>query len=255
MHSASLAIYALEGLRMKSPRHKAFTLIELLVVIPIIALLITILLPQMTRVKESARRIQCASNLHQFHVGVINHTVDYKGLYPDAKNDTGGYHTRFFSTPVHKFLLESAGGDDQIFLCPNQSPSIQQYLMPGATPPNGLGYRIGYLYLAGFDFSGWVNAPDNPVWQSPLNTSDDKPGMKILADFIYQPGVGVGNPTVGSHGPTGELKVGNGSTTTPQELGVEGGNVVLVDGAVRWQFMSEMNRHTTLPSGRASNFH
>lgn len=44
---------------------KGFTLIELLVVISIIALLLSILMPALTKVKEQARAVICSSNLHQ----------------------------------------------------------------------------------------------------------------------------------------------------------------------------------------------
>lgn len=64
-------------------RPGGFTLIELLVVVAVIALLIAILLPSLTRAKELARRSQCAANLHQLGCFVAVYMTDYNDkVYP-----------------------------------------------------------------------------------------------------------------------------------------------------------------------------
>ncbi|MGB0767158.1 MAG: type II secretion system protein [Phycisphaeraceae bacterium] len=66
---------------------KAFTLIELLVVISIIALLIAILLPALGAARDSARKIQCLSNVRQLNVAWQTFPVDNKGVLVNPSSD------------------------------------------------------------------------------------------------------------------------------------------------------------------------
>lgn len=63
-------------------RQRGFTLIELLVVIAIIALLISILLPSLSRARELAKRAVCASNLHGIGQAMYIYAQDDPGVFP-----------------------------------------------------------------------------------------------------------------------------------------------------------------------------
>jgi prepilin-type N-terminal cleavage/methylation domain-containing protein len=61
-----------------------FTLIELLVVVAIIAVLISILLPALSRARDMARRAVCLSNQRQIGIQMSGYSQEYNGFTPDA---------------------------------------------------------------------------------------------------------------------------------------------------------------------------
>src|SRR5262249_15621882 len=68
----------------RSAQAAAFTLIELLVVIAIIALLASMLLPAISRAKESGRTAYCKGNLRQLALGMLMYADENKDYLPWA---------------------------------------------------------------------------------------------------------------------------------------------------------------------------
>jgi len=64
------------------PKRSGFTLIELLVVVAIIALLISILLPSLSRARASAKAVKCAANLASVGKSVHTYLAESKSKFP-----------------------------------------------------------------------------------------------------------------------------------------------------------------------------
>jgi len=95
-------------------KSKAFTLIELLVVVAIIALLVAILIPSLSKARDRARTVRCGANLRQWGIATWNYSSSNDGLLP-AKGGDGA--------PKNGTVDQELGAWDDMTLWFNALPS------------------------------------------------------------------------------------------------------------------------------------
>jgi prepilin-type N-terminal cleavage/methylation domain-containing protein len=70
--------------KQKRRMRAGFTLIELMVVIAIIGILMGLLLPAISHIRENARRMACGNNLRQISIACMTYADDNNDLYPSV---------------------------------------------------------------------------------------------------------------------------------------------------------------------------
>ena len=169
-----------------SRRQEGFTLIELLVVIAIIALLVSILLPSLSKAKALAKQVVCAVNQRNIGGGFVLYRQDWSNYLP----------------PVNSYVGYNASGTEKAYGMWNAIgpyTGIEEWggiLSPPTSDPIA---NPGHLKYDSY-WGGWKKKIFKTIWMCPsLPDGDVKPhpwghGYAESVYNQYPAGWGANNP-------------------------------------------------------------
>jgi prepilin-type N-terminal cleavage/methylation domain-containing protein/prepilin-type processing-associated H-X9-DG protein len=253
-------------MRGRNDSRSGFTLVELLVVIGIIALLIGILMPALTRAREQANTVKCGANLHTIGIALTMYVNQYNA-YPGHASLVAGTTAAIWPTRLRVYT----NNDQGVFLCPSQDPRFEwSAIVPAtgikATKADSMyGYETGELVLAvatvpfSYAYNDWGTYPPTSDSRQQKGLGGDIPPLafrsrevragqvKVAADMIAIADATTDrswdfniDPREFDQWP-GRLHGGKGKplpAMTPDPI--RGPNVLFCDGHVEWHTQREM---------------
>ena len=196
----------------------AFTLVELLVVMAIIAILMAMLLPSISRAKAKAQQTSCLNNMRQLNLAATMYASDHDEEYPIRRPPTNAWPHK-----LKPYFLSW-----QIIACPSDRFGIVGLLADDANP------KRSYL-INGFNdyFKANLSPADYKAFQQWRYTH----GMRVAAIKRPSDTIVFGEKRSGSrhvHMDTDQGNRGNDFEEIEHKRHGQGSNFAFADGSSRF---------------------
>lgn len=185
-------------------RLHAFTLVELLVVTGIVAVLIGLLLPVLSRAREQANRTLCISNVRQLGMAVLMYCNENRGWFPTCAYPANGIanvqmpsdwiwweaNRNLDDSPVAQLLNVSGTRLVRLLRCPDDT--FENHKVAGAISPGQAPYLYSYTMNDGLAQNTVsavpaVFATRLTQWQTPAKKIMITEGMSVLKSMVSPP--------------------------------------------------------------------
>lgn len=153
---------------LRAVRARGFTLIELLVVIAIIAVLVALLLPAVQQAREAARRAQCANNLKQMGLALMNYESSNNCFPPSGESTMFGNGLTY---PGTQFI-------DGVGWMPRVLPFMDQL-----NTFNAINFAFDYNHVSGANYSAFTTAINVFLCPSAFRLNESSSGRDVVDPF------------------------------------------------------------------------
>ncbi len=225
---------------------RRFTLIELLTVIAILLILMALLLPALSRARESAKRAICLGNVRQLGVAVFMYAEEMRGRFPLENRNLATFPGHMEVSPFRGDMYSLLDQPQELYQCPSNpmfgthpdpSHGSDYGMMPGKPWPSSTMRRknvwMSYMYVA--NGYGFLSAsPGDVAGLRPISLMKSDAGQVMFSEQTWYSPHSSWRYWYTNHPMPGHRSIAAAGSNTIDGF-VAGANQIFADGHGEWK--------------------